>query len=167
MVGGPSHYQALQQLRSDRPKACAPQPRAKPYSSSSFQGEPAQATIRRSRLLFCFLATHIFYTSKSSRNSQFHVLIHHRPDFPAAPLSTPASREAQPPSETVHVVLPRRKAGDLDAPERDAVFVTPEVLQSLFHLPLAVASQKLVSILDRKHPVSPDVFCIVVNGYVR
>jgi len=43
----------------------------------------------------------------------------------------------------VHVVLPRRKAGELDAPERDAVVVTPEVLASLFHCPLAVASRKL------------------------
>lgn len=45
----------------------------------------------------------------------------------------------------VHVVLPRRKAGELDAPEREAVVVTPEILSSLFHHPLAVASQKLVS----------------------
>jgi hypothetical protein len=47
----------------------------------------------------------------------------------------------------VHVVLPRRKAGELDAPEREAVVVTPEILSSLFHHPLAVASQKLVSSL--------------------
>lgn len=46
--------------------------------------------------------------------------------------------------EAVHVVLPRRKAGELDAPERDAVVVTPEVLESLFHLPLAEASHRLV-----------------------
>eukprot|EP00282_Hemiselmis_andersenii_P016793 CAMPEP_0114139784 /NCGR_PEP_ID=MMETSP0043_2-20121206/17039_1 /TAXON_ID=464988 /ORGANISM="Hemiselmis andersenii, Strain CCMP644" /LENGTH=326 /DNA_ID=CAMNT_0001233841 /DNA_START=151 /DNA_END=1127 /DNA_ORIENTATION=+ len=43
----------------------------------------------------------------------------------------------------VHVVLPRRKAGEVDAPERDAVVVTAEVLESLFHHPLAVASRKL------------------------
>jgi len=46
----------------------------------------------------------------------------------------------------VHLVLPRRKAGQLDTPEREAVVVTPEILSSLFQHPLAVASQKLVGL---------------------
>jgi len=45
--------------------------------------------------------------------------------------------------QTVDMVLPRRKAGCLNDPQRSPVMVTPDVLQSLFKFPLAVASQKL------------------------
>jgi len=56
-----------------------------------------------------------------------------------------ATSKAAVPDEAadVHLVLPRRKAGQLDTPEREAVVVTPEILSSLFQHPLAVASQKL------------------------
>jgi len=46
-------------------------------------------------------------------------------------------------SEVVDVVLPRRKAGCLDLPQRNPIVVTPEVLESLFEFPLAVASKRL------------------------
>mmetsp|Transcript_27291 Transcript_27291/g.67309 ORF Transcript_27291/g.67309 Transcript_27291/m.67309 type:complete len:332 (+) Transcript_27291:242-1237(+) len=55
-------------------------------------------------------------------------------------------RKAPPPiadNECMHLVLPRRKAGCLDTPERDPVIVTPSVLEGLFCYPLAVASEKL------------------------
>lgn len=74
----------------------------------------------------------------------------------------------------MHVVLPRRKAGELDTPEREAVVVTPEVLASLFQHPLAVASQKLVGPLSlfpapandaaKKNPLASSFDACLVPG---
>ena len=68
--------------------------------------------------------------------------------FTTAKFTSAATSKAAMPDEAadVHLVLPRRKAGQLDTPEREAVVVTPEILSSLFQHPLAVASQKLVGL---------------------